>query len=214
MEPVAVTPFRAFAWLTGAGLVLLMVAVGVVAIGLGTGLILLPLEMHRLNQRLPVLFQTHMVASAMALLLLPPVVMLRRRPSVHKMLGRILGGFVMVGGLTALPVALLSTSSPAARAGFFVQGLVWLSLFTLGFLAIRRRERAKHARLMLAMAAVTTGAVWFRLFTGAAIALQLPFEPCYAASAWAGWMMPLIAVLLWPAIVPRMPFDMPRRDGG
>jgi hypothetical protein len=191
-------------WLPEAALVLLITAVGLVALGSGTGLILLPFEMHVLNQRLPVLFQTHMLASAAALLLLPPVIWLRHRRSIHKPLGRILGGFVVIGGLTALPVALLSHSPPLARAGFFVQGLVWLALFGAGVWAIRNRDRATHARLMIAMAAVTTGAIWFRLFTGTAIWLQLPFDPIYAASAWLGWMVPLAIVWRCPTLVPAL----------
>lgn len=57
---------------------------------------------------------------------------------------------------------------------------------------------------MLAMIAVTTGAVWFRVITGIAIALRLPFEPIYAASAWLGWLLPLAFVLAKPRIFARL----------
>jgi Predicted membrane protein (DUF2306) len=185
-------------------LIALIIGVGFVAIGSGTGLILLPFEMHVLAERLPGLFQTHMVASAAALLLLPPVIWLRHRRGIHRVLGRVLGGFVVLGGLTALPVAILSHSPIGARAGFFVQGLVWLALFMAGFMAIRRRDRATHARLMMSMAAVTTGAIWFRILTGTAIWLQFPFDPVYTASAWLGWMIPLAIVTRWPTVVPAL----------
>lgn len=195
-------------WVAEALMVLVIACVGVVAIGSGTGVILLPFEMHLLNERLnlsaPGLFQTHMVASAAALLLLPPVIWLRHRPRIHRVIGRVLGGFVVVGGLTALPVAIFSHSIAMARAGFFVQGLVWLGLFTAGFMAIRRRDRATHARFMIAMAAVSTGAIWFRILTGTAIWLQLPFEPIYGAAAWLGWIVPLAIVTCWPGVVPAL----------
>ena len=55
--------------------------------------------------------------------------------------------------------------------------------------------------MMIAMVAVTTGAVWFRIITGSAIALGLPFEPIYAAAAWLGWMIPLSLVLSVPQAV-------------
>ena len=169
--------------------------VGLVAIGSGTGIIALPYEMFELAGRAPIVFPAHMVSSALALLLAPVVIIVRQRPKLHRPLGRLLGGFVVIGGLTALPVALMSHSTPWARAGFFVQGLVWLYLLGAAYAAIRARDIQRHARLMIAMVAVTTGAVWFRVMTGTAIALNLPFEPIYALSAWIGWMAPLALVL-------------------
>ena len=106
----------------------------------------------------------------------------------------------MIGGLTALPVALISHSTAWARAGFFVQGLVWLYFLGAGYLAIRAGHARQHANFMIAMLAVTTGAVWFRLATGAAIAMNLPFEPVYAISAWLGWIAPLAIVTLHPRL--------------
>jgi hypothetical protein len=108
-----------------------------------------------------------------------------------------LGAFVVIGGLTALPVAVMSHSPPLARAGFLAQGLVWLYLLGTAFVAIRRRDVRRHAHLMLAMVAVTTGAVWFRVITGTAIVLHLPFDPVYALAAWSGWLAPLSVVVLY-----------------
>ena len=178
--------------------------VGIIALGSGSGLIALPYEMFVLDQRVPVVFRLHMLSSALALLLLPLVIGFRHRPSVHRKLGRVLGFFVVIGALTALPVAVLSHSTFAARAGFFVQGLVWLALLTAGLMAIRRRDRGTHARFMVAMAAVTTGAVWFRLLTGAAIMLKLPFEESYVLASWLGWLIPLTIVTRWPSVVPAL----------
>ncbi len=182
-------------------IVVLIVPVGVVAIGSGAGFIALPYQMFELAGRAPFLFPVHMVSSAMALLLSPVVVMLRRRLELHRPVGRLLGVFVVIGGLTALPVAVMSHSPLAARAGFFVQGLVWLYLLGAGFVAIRRRDIVRHANLMIAMLAVTTGAVWFRVITGAAIALNLPFEMVYSVAAWVGWMAPLAIVVSSPRLV-------------
>jgi hypothetical protein len=181
--------------------VVLIMPVGLVAIGSGTGLIALPYEMFELARRAPTIFPTHMLSSALALLLAPVVIIVRQRPKLHRPLGRLLGGFVVIGGLTALPVAIMSHSTPWARAGFFVQGVVWLYLLGAAYAAIRARNIPRHARLMIAMVAVTTGAVWFRLMTGTAIALNLPFEPVYALSAWIGWMAPLALVLANPRLV-------------
>jgi hypothetical protein len=78
---------------------------------------------------------------------------------------------------------------------FFVQGIVWLWLFDAAVSAVRRGDRGRHAHLMIAMVAVTTGAVWFRLMTGSAILIGLPFEPVYAAAAWVAWLAPLLVVM-------------------
>jgi uncharacterized membrane protein len=151
--------------------------------------------MFELAERTPYIFRTHMVTSALALLLGPVVIMLRHRPQAHRMLGRVVGAFVVAGGLTALPVAIFSHSSVVARAGFFAQGLVWMYLLARGVAAIRAHDRQTHGRFMLAMYAVATGAVWFRVITGTAIWLQLPFAEIYAAAAWLGWIIPLTIVL-------------------
>ncbi len=179
----------------------LIIPIGVVAIGSGLGVIALPYQMFELASRAPVLFPAHMLSSALALLLAPIVIAARKHPKFHRPLGRLLGVFVVIGGLTALPVAVMSHSSIAARAGFFVQGVVWISLLGAALLAIRQRNISRHAQLMVAMAAVTTGAVWFRLMTGTAIILELPFEPIYGFAAWAGWMLPLAVVTFNPRLV-------------
>ena len=178
---------------------LLVLSIGSVAIGSGSGLIPLPYEMFELAGRTPYVFRAHMESAALALLLAPIVISFRHRPHIHRILGRVLGAFVVAGGLTALPVAIFSHSTLAARAGFFAQGIVWMVLLARGVAAIRQGHRAKHARLMLAMVAVTTGAIWFRLMTGTAILLHLPFDAIYAAAAWLGWLVPLGLVLAFPA---------------
>ena len=153
--------------------------------------------MFVLTERMPFVFSAHMLTSAVALLLMPAVVATRHRPQYHRMLGRLVGAFVVAGGLTALPVAIFSDSAFSARAGFFVQAVVWVYLLARGVRAIRSGDRQTHAFFMLAMFAVATGAVWFRLLTGSAIVLQLPFEPIYAASAWLGWLIPLTFVIAY-----------------
>src|SRR5260370_41594613 len=67
---------------------------------------------------------------------------------------------VIVGGLTALPVALASEAAAPVRAGLFAQGVVWLALLVVAVTAIRRGEIARHARFLLAMAAVASGGIW------------------------------------------------------
>lgn len=196
-RPNALADLRALGTPALAALALLIVPVGVVAIGSGSGLIALPFEMHLVDLKLPGVFRVHMLASALVLLMLPVVIAIRHRARLHRMMGRLLGAFVVIGGLTALPVAIFSHSSLPARAGFFAQGVVWLALFLAGWRAIRAGERDRHIVMMLAMAAVTTGAVWFRVVTGTAILLDLPFEATYAVATWICWLVPLALAVSW-----------------
>jgi hypothetical protein len=181
-------------------LMALAVPTGLVAVGEGAGGLSLPFNLHLVDQRLPGIFRLHMLASGAALVLIPLVISLRRDRAWHRPLGRLAATAVIAGALTALPVALASHSVAMARAGFFAQGLVWLGLIVAGVVAIRRREVERHARLMLAMAAVASGAIWVRLATAVATSCDLPFDPIYGAVAWAGWMLPLAVVHAFPGL--------------
>jgi Predicted membrane protein (DUF2306) len=185
---------------------LLAVPTGIVAVGEATGVLPLPFNLFLVDERLPGIFKLHMLASGAALLLIPLVIALRRRRTWHKPLGRLAAALVLLGALTALPVALASHSVAMARAGFFAQGLVWLSLIALGVIAVRERRFALHARLMLAMAAVASGALWVRLTTAVATTYGLPFDQVYGCIAWLGWMVPLaLTTLFAPSFAPARP---------
>jgi Predicted membrane protein (DUF2306) len=170
---------------------LLVIPVALVAIALGLGLLQLPYELVMVLQRRPIAFPLHMVVSGLALILIPIAASARRRRDLHRAVGRAAAICVAAGGASALVVALASEATAVARAGFFVQGVVWLALLAAAFTAIRRGNVARHARLMIAMAAVASGAIWLRLVIYGAIFAGLPFDPIYAAAAWACWMAPL-----------------------
>jgi Predicted membrane protein (DUF2306) len=176
---------------------LLVLPAALVAITLGLGLRPLPYELFLVLQRLPLVFPLHMIASGLALILIPIAAFARPWRGVHRASGRLAAAAVVTGGLTALPVALASEASAVARAGLFTQGLVWLALLAAALVAIRRGAVARHARCMLAMAAVASGAIWLRLAMFAANRADLPFEIAYAAGTWACWLVPLaLAALL------------------
>jgi hypothetical protein len=185
-----------FSFILVLGFVLLALPAALMALGSGLGLIPLPYPLALVLRRLPIIFPLHMVSAGLALILIPIAAALRHRRRIHRMVGRITAVFVCIGAVTALAVAVASEASLAARAGLFVQGVVWLALLAMAVAAIRRRERARHARLMLAMAAVASGAILLRLTLAGAIALNLPFDTAYAVAAWACWIIPLAALLV------------------
>ena len=180
------------------GVLLLAVPTGVVAVSQGVGIIRLPYNLFLVDERLPGIFKLHMLASGAALLLIPLVIALRRTSALHRPLGYAAAVLVLLGALTSLPVALYSHSVLAARLGFLAQGIVWLGLIALGIAAVRRRHFAEHARLMLMMAAVASGALWVRLTTTIATRYDLPFDTVYGTAAWLGWLVPLAIVAFLP----------------
>lgn len=188
-------------------LIALAVPTALVAVGEGAGGLALPYNLFVVDVRLPGVFRLHMLASGAALLLIPLVIWLRRESAWHRPLGRVAAVAVLLGALTALPVAVMSDSVAMARAGFFAQGVVWLALIAAGVSAIRRRKVHDHARLMLAMAAVASGAIWVRVATTIVTSWHLPFDPVYACVAWAGWLVPL--ALVWLAPLRRLTAALP-----
>lgn len=198
MKPVLQTRAATFGrGLRGSALMFLLLAlpVGLTALGAATGLFRLPHELAIVDQRLPVVFRAHMLTSGLAMLLVPCAIA-SHGLSLHKLLGRSAAALVVAGGLTAIPVALASEASGAARAGFFLQALVWVALVFLAVEAIRGGDRRRHMWLMLAVAAVASGAFWLRLASWAAVKLSLPFETVYALAAWLSWVLPVCLIYL------------------
>lgn len=176
-------------------LVALALPTGIVAVVEGAGGMPLPYNLHVVDLQLPGIFKIHMLASGAALVLIPAVIALRRNRRWHRQLGRLAAIFVVAGALTSFPVAYESSSVLSARLGFAAQGTVWLGLLVAAIVAIRRKERQRHATLMLAMAAVASGAIWVRLATALVATFRLPFDPIYGCVTWLGWLIPLALVL-------------------
>ena len=176
--------------------VVLVLAVGGMAVWSSAGYVKLPYELFVLQQRLPAVFRIHMAASGLALILITVTLLLRGRPNLHRQVGRFAGVCVVIGGLTALPSAIMSEATLVARTGFFAQGCVWLGLFGAGIVAIRAGRPIGHQRIMLAMAAVASGAIWLRFATMLCGVLQLPFDLVYASTAWLSWLAPMGIVWL------------------
>jgi hypothetical protein len=193
-------------------LILLVLPTALIAIALGFGWMTLPYPLFVVLQRLPLIFPLHMIASGFALIVMPVAALARHRRPVHRNIGRLAAAAVVMGGLTALPVALASEAGILARAGLFAQGLAWLALLAAAYVAIRRRNVARHMRLMVAVAAVASGAIWLRVVTALANATGLPFDLTYSVATWACWLVPLCLVAVIAAPVKARPlFAAPLR---
>jgi hypothetical protein len=155
---------------------------------------------------LPVIFPIHMVTGGLALLLVPTVLWLRGT-RWHRLVGRIAAVDIFIAGVTAIPVAVVMPVTTASAAGFVAQGVAWIVLLGLGIWSIRTGRVASHRACMLMMAAVTSGALFFRVYLGLWKLLGVPkhFETFYAVDAWIAWGLPLVGMALWLRIhTPRL----------
>jgi hypothetical protein len=170
------------------------VPIAAVALATAVGMVDLPFELAVVDERLPVVFRIHMAAAAMALLLVPVAIAVRRHAALHRPVGRAAALAILIAGTTALPVAGASMASPLARAGFTAQALAWLMLVCLAYVAVRRRKVQRHRALMLMVAAVTSAAIWLRPAMTLAGRTDWDFPTAYAAIVWGSWLIPLALV--------------------
>lgn len=144
---------------------------------------------------LPVVFPVHMVTGGLALLLVPLMLALRGT-RWHRPLGWVTGADILAAGITAIPVAFTVPVTIVSAAGFITQASVWMALFGLGLWHIRNGRAAAHQRAMLMMAAVTSGAMFFRIYLAlwSGFGWREGFHAFYALDAWIAWGLPLAVV--------------------
>jgi uncharacterized membrane protein YozB (DUF420 family) len=144
-------------------------------------------------EQLPILFPIHMLAGALALVLIPLAIAVRRWPRWHRPIAYVTAADVLIAGLTAFPVAWTSPVTAWSAAGFSAQAIVWMSLLALGIWHIRNGRRGAHRRAMMMMAATASGAVFFRIYLAlwAILSHRHGFELFYACDAWLAWLGPL-----------------------
>jgi hypothetical protein len=147
---------------------------------------------------LPIIFPVHMVTGGLSLLLVPATILLRKT-RLHKIMGRVTAADILLAGITAPFVAWAVPVTIVSAAGFTAQALVWLGLLAAGIWNIRNDRVAGHQTCMLLMAAVTSGALFFRIFLGlwSRFGVHHYFNEFYAVNAWIAWGTPLLAVLVF-----------------
>jgi hypothetical protein len=143
----------------------------------------------------PLVFPLHMFTGGLALLLVPLAFSLRGT-RWHKWAGRAAAFDVMLAAITSIPVALAHPVTPWAAAGFGMQGLLWMLFLALGIRHIRQGRVGDHQHMMLLMAALTSGALFFRIFLyfWKESGTDIPFQTFYSLNAWIAWALPLLAM--------------------
>jgi uncharacterized membrane protein len=142
----------------------------------------------------------HAVSAGLALMLGPWQFVTRlreQRPRLHRAIGWGYASCLLVGGLTALPLALQADGGPWGRLGFGLLGLLWLVTTAIALVYIRARRVAAHRRWMLRSFALTAGGITLRLQILAGSAFDIPVDAFYTALAWTSWLPQALWLEWW-----------------
>jgi hypothetical protein len=123
-------------------------------------------------------------------------VLRQRKPSAHRLVGRVYVLSCLVGGAAGFVLALGSSSGPLASFGFGSLAAAWVSVNVLGWRTALMRDFAGHRRWMIRSWALTLSAVTLRLYLPLAELADLPELPAYQAISFLCWVPNLIAAEL------------------
>ncbi len=140
----------------------------------------------------------HMIFGGLAVILVPlQVSRIWRRGNrrKHVYLGWALVPIVTIAALTTPPISFNMRLPFWSEAGFALGSIAWFCAMMMGIWHIRRRDLDRHRRWMVMMAALSFGAVSFRL--------QLPIlrlfwdmDVVFPYLGWTCWV-PNVLVILW-----------------
>lgn len=119
-----------------------------------------------------------------------------RYPHLHRWLGRVYVGGVLIGGIAGLYLAFYAAGGLAARFGFGLLAVLWLLSTSLAFWHILRRNIVVHQQWMIRSYAMTLGAVTLRIWLPLFLMMGIPFDQAYPAIAWLAWV-PNLVIAEW-----------------
>jgi len=99
---------------------------------------------------------------------------------------------VLVGGVAAFDMALVSQYGMPTHAGFGLLAVLWLGTTTKAYLSIRAGDQVTHRQWMTRSFALTYAAVTLRIYVPLSQVLGIPFEPAYQVISWLCWVPNLI----------------------
>jgi uncharacterized membrane protein len=121
----------------------------------------------------------------------------RRRPVVHRTLGRVYVAGCATGGVTALVLATGVSTGPIAGTGFAALGTAWITTTTIAVREVLAGRVPAHRRWMIRSFALTLSAVTLRIYLPLTSLIGLDFAISYPVIAWACWLPNLIAAELF-----------------
>jgi len=147
----------------------------------------------------------HAVTGGVALLVGPFQFLPRFRtrfPAVHRIILRIYMICIVIGSIMAAYSAIVSTAGFVAQVGFLLLAVIWFYSIAQAYIAIRQGHVQLHRIWMIRNYALTTAAIFLRIWLGMGIAYlvmthslrsdDITSTPIYISSAWISWIVPLI----------------------
>lgn len=116
----------------------------------------------------------------------------RRRPALHRWLGRLYVIAVFISGSAGALMATQTTAGRVASSGFAVLAVLWLWSTLQAYRAIRARQVQRHRAWMLRSFALTLAAVTLRIYLPLSQLAGASFEDAYSAIAWLCWVPNLL----------------------
>ena len=142
----------------------------------------------------------HIVGSMLATIIGPfqflPRSISKRFLKLHRWLGRIYLGGILLGGLGGLYMAFLAYGGFPAQLGFATLAIIWLASGFMAYRQIRRKEIQSHRQWMVRNYALTFAAVTLRLWQIVFQVAAVDFTTAYITVAWLSWI-PNLLVAEW-----------------
>ncbi len=142
----------------------------------------------------------HAVSASFALLLGPWQFLSglrRRRPQLHRRLGRAYAVSLLVAAGSAIWIAPHAAAGRVSSAGFLVLAFGWLFTTGMGIVAVRRGTISEHRRWMIRSYALTAAAITLRIYLAFIPVFHFRFETAYPIIAWMCWVPNLIGAQVW-----------------
>jgi Predicted membrane protein (DUF2306) len=137
----------------------------------------------------------HAIFASIALLVGPWQFLPRLRArwiGVHRWVGRIYCGAVVLGWLASLPIAAHAQGGAISSAGFLSLGFLWIGSTAAGYFTIRSGKVVAHRRWMIRSFALTAAAITLRIYLLILPFTGISFLTGYRMIAWGCWISNLL----------------------
>ena len=139
---------------------------------------------------------THIISGSIAIFVGAPQLWMGltgRTGGLHRKLGWLYLGMIAYSSVTTFYLAATSSNGWLVGLGLGGLGLAWVLTSGMALLAIMKKQFIMHMEWMIRSYVVTLGFVFFRLFLGATIALQIgTMQERLIGAAWICWSLPLL----------------------